>query len=204
MYQGTPNQASRAPRICVLNADAPTFVQGRAGHVIARALRTSHAVLIINPAVSTAITAPAVPSTSLPAPAYPAPLSPLSPSPSNQEEGCRGLTLSDEVWPPSSVISVMSLNVKGQLAQSQGADNILQAAGSSDIMVFTEIWLGEGWSAPATEEFMVFNLARPQRYQAKSAARRGGIASYFRNNLGKFVTLVESDCTNSYAVLHVN
>ena len=98
----------------------------------------------------------------------------------------------------------MSLNVKGQLARTQGADVILQAAGSSDIMVFTETWLGEGWSAPAIEGFMVFNLARPQRFQAGSAARRGGIACYVRDNLGTFVTLVESDCTNSYAVLRVN
>ena len=98
----------------------------------------------------------------------------------------------------------MSLNVKGQLARTQGADVILQAAGSSDIMVFTETWLGEGWSAPAIEGFMVFNLARPQRYQAGSAARRGGIACYVRDNLGTFVTLVESYCTHSYAVMRVN
>ena len=61
LYLGSLNQASRAPRICVLNADAVTFVQGRVGHVIARALRTSHAVSIITPAASATITAPAVP-----------------------------------------------------------------------------------------------------------------------------------------------
>ena len=85
LYQGSPNQASRVPRICVLNADAATFVQGRVGHVIAQALRTSHAVSIINPAASAAITASALPSPSLPAPAHPAPSSPSSPAPSNQE-----------------------------------------------------------------------------------------------------------------------
>ena len=77
LYQGSPNQASR-----VLNADAATFVQGRVGHAIVRALRTSHAVSIINPA---AITAPAFPSTSLPAPPHPPPSPSPSPAPSHQE-----------------------------------------------------------------------------------------------------------------------
>ena len=98
----------------------------------------------------------------------------------------------------------MSLNVKGQLARAQGADVILQAAGSADIMAFTETWLGEGWTAPAITGFTGFNLARPRQFQAGAAGRRGGIACYVRENLGAYVTLVESDCTSSFAVLRVH
>ena len=83
LYQGSPSQATRVSRICVLNARAATFVQGRVGHVIVRALRTSHGVSIINLAAAAAPTAPALPSTSLPA--HSAPSSPPSPAPCNQE-----------------------------------------------------------------------------------------------------------------------
>ena len=36
------------------------------------------------------------------------------------------------------------------------------------------------------------------------AAGQGGIACYVRENLVPFVSLVDSDCTNSFAVLRVN
>ena len=91
-----------------------------------------------------------------------------------------------------------------RLLCSQGADVILQAVGTADIMAFTETWLGEGWTAPVMEGSAAFNLPRPQQYQAGVAARRGGIACYVRENLVPFVSLVDGDCTNSFSVLRVN
>ena len=98
----------------------------------------------------------------------------------------------------------MSLNVKDQLARSQGADVVLQAVGTADIMAFMEIWIGEGWTAPVMEGLAAFNLPRLQQYQAGVAARPGGIACYVRENFVPFVALVDSDCTNFFAVPRVN
>lgn len=70
-------------------------------------------------------------------------------------------------------------------------------------MSISETWLQEGWTAPVMEGSAAFNLPRPQQFQAGVAARRGGIACYVRENLILFVSPVDSDCTDSFAVLRV-
>lgn len=100
--------------------------------MLAIASRPSHAVAILRPAAASAaqLTTYALAIATSPVPVIIA----LSSSPPSQEKERRGRTSSDIVQSPSSVISVISLNVKGHLARTQGADAILQADDSTDIM----------------------------------------------------------------------
>ena len=81
-------------------------------------------------------------SESAPAPVTTAPTS----GPSNQEWWCRDWISSNWIHLANSLIPVMSLNAKSQLAQSQCANGNLQAAGRADIVAFTDTWQGEGWT----------------------------------------------------------
>ena len=75
-----------------------------------------------------------------------------SPACSVRGNGCWGPTSLNSIRTTSNLISLVSVNVKGYLAQIKGADVVLRASGSADMMVYMETWLGEGWSAQAIED----------------------------------------------------
>jgi hypothetical protein len=95
---------------------------------------------------------------------------------------------------------VYALNVRGQL--SRGAEEVLQVAGGSDILVFTETWLGEGQRAPDIAGYRAFHFGRPHALQAGS--HRGGVACYVRERLQQHVTHFSSDASNSFAVMRIS
>ena len=105
-----------------------------------------------------------------------------------------------DVRPPSSKVSVVALNVHGQL--SHGVDELLQVVGGHDILVFTETWLGEGQQAPDIAGYRAFHWARPEALQAGS--ERGGIACYVRTQLHQHITLEGGDASNSFAVMRIS
>ncbi len=92
------------------------------------------------------------------------------------------------------------LNVHGQL--SRGVEELVQAAGGRDVLVFTETWLGEGQQPPDIAGYRAFHYGRPDALQAGQA--RGGLACYVRQELHTHVRHVTCDPTNSFAVLRVS